>query len=64
MCGTNDKPVNGHPATGKKFKFDAAELIFWTATTNPPAQGTGGDVYYNPATVLKQLGFANATKGK
>ena len=61
LCGTNDKSVNGQPATGKKFKFDAAEVIYWTDTTNPPAKGTGGGIYYDTATVLKQVGLVNAT---
>jgi MalT-like TPR region/SnoaL-like polyketide cyclase len=51
LRGTNDKPYQGHPATGKKFSVDGFEVINWDNN----GMIHGGDLYYDRLTVLLQL---------
>jgi len=52
LSGTNDRPYQGHPATGRRFSADAAEILRW----DKDGKVVGGDLYYDRLGVLLQLG--------
>lgn len=50
--GTNNGPMGPFPATGRSVEFAICELLTYDADGNI----TGGEIYYDRATILGQLG--------
>ena len=51
--GTHDGPLGPFPATGKQFTLPLCELWHF----DPDGQVVGGDLYYDQASLLTQLGL-------
>ena len=54
--GTNDGPMGPFPASGKVIGFDLCELLTCDADGNV----TAGELYYDQATILTQMGVMPA----
>ena len=53
VVGTHDGPLGPFPATGKQFALPLCELWHF----DPSGRVVGGDLYYDQASLLTQLGL-------
>jgi steroid delta-isomerase-like uncharacterized protein len=53
VVGTHDGPLGPFPATGKEFALPLCELWHF----DPTGRVVGGDLYYDQASLLTQLGL-------
>ena len=53
VVGTHDGPLGPFPATGKEFALPLCELWHF----DPTGRVVGGDLYYDQASLLAQLGL-------
>ena len=53
VVGTHDGPLGPFPATGKEFALPLCELWHF----DPSGRVVGGDLYYDQASLLTQLGL-------
>ncbi len=57
--GTNDGPMGPFPATGRTARFPICELL----TYDHKGTVTGGELYYDQATILAELGHIQLPAG-